>query len=44
MDKKVLLKLPSTMKVQLDRLRTRKGLNVSAFIRLAIARALKRAA
>lgn len=44
MDQKVLVKLPRAMKVQLDQLRTRKGLNVSAFIRLAIARALKRAA
>lgn len=44
MNKKVLVKLPSSMKAQLDRLRTQKGLNVSAFIRLAIARALKRAA
>lgn len=44
MDQKILVKLPSSMKKQLDRLRLRKGTNVSAFIRLAIARALKRAA
>lgn len=44
MDQKVLIKLPRAMKAQLDRLRTQKGMNVSAFIRLAIARALKRAA
>ena len=44
MDQKVLLKLPRAMKTQLDRLRTRKGINVSAFIRNAIAHALRRAA
>ena len=44
MDQKVLVKLPRAMKAQLDRLRTRKGLNISAFIRLAIARALRKAA
>ena len=44
MDQKVLVKLPCAMKAQLDRLRTRKGLNISAFIRLAIARALRKAA
>jgi post-segregation antitoxin (ccd killing protein) len=44
MNQKVLVKLPCAMKAQLDRLRTRKGINVSAFIRHAIARALKRAA
>lgn len=44
MDQKILVKLPSSMKKQLDQLRLRKGLNVSAFVRLAIARALRRAA
>lgn len=44
MDQKLLIKMPRKMKKQLDQLRLRKGLNVSAFIRLAIARALKRAA
>ncbi len=44
MDKTVLIKLPRAMKVQLDRLRTRKHINISAFIRSAIAHALRRAA
>ena len=41
MNQKVLIKMSSSMKQQLDQLRLRKGTNVSAFIRLAIARALK---
>lgn len=44
MNQTVLIKLSGTMKKQLDQLRAREGVNVSAFIRLAIARALKRAA
>ena len=44
MDRKILVKLPRVMKKQLDQLRIRKNVNVSAFIRAAIERALKRAA
>ena len=44
MDQKILVKLPLAMKKQLDQLRLRKGTNISAFVRLAIARALKGAA
>lgn len=44
MDQKILVKLPSSMKKQLDQLRIRKNVNVSAFIRAAIARALRKAA
>lgn len=44
MDQKILIKLPRQLKRKLDQLRLRKGTNVSAFIRLAIAKALMRGA
>lgn len=44
MDRQVLVKMPRAMKAQLDRLRTHNDINVSAFIRHAIAKALKRPA
>jgi len=42
--KVVVIKLPDAMKAALDRLRKTKGVNMSSFIRLAIDKALRRAA